>query len=132
MAAPTLTIRGNIIDYRYPPVNTLAETLAWLDEMRAVLSSNTESILLHDLPRGYRITAEQRQAIAHWMDVNLELGKTRCIYTAFVMPSAAERGILTAIFWFSGLPHDYCVVASREEAERRIEGFRASRAGARG
>jgi hypothetical protein len=89
---------------------------ASLRQLEALHAAAPGLISIIEAQAGARPTPAQQRRQGLWLKERRELLAEGA--TAFVMPGAAMRFILSAIFLFGGMPHEYTVVASREAAEK--------------
>lgn len=69
-----------------------------------------------DMTQGQRIPASQRQIISNWMSANRPLLGAVEVAVAYIVPSAAVRSMLTAVFWVTRPPSPHSAFATREAA----------------
>jgi hypothetical protein len=110
--------RRPIVLVRFIGTATDAEFDAYLVAMTdQVLARRQPTVTILDATRSTTTNAAQRKRQASWLADNAEGLRRYSLGTAFVIRSAAVRGVLTAIFWLQPLDRPYTIVASLGEAE---------------
>lgn len=69
--------------------------------------------MTHSSPRGRSVVTNAEKRINEMPTV-----RKHCRGLAFVVRSAFQRHVLTAVNWFARRPYEFVVVMSREDAER--------------
>jgi hypothetical protein len=83
---------------------------------------------VYDATLGRSMPPTTRQIQADWIIEHKPLIQKLCCGVAFVVGSAIQRGVLTAVHWLSPPPYAYAVYARRAEATKWcIEQLRARR-----
>lgn len=109
--------RSPLLVIRYVGIVSDDEFKRYLDEMKAIRSRGPGVAVLDATGSG-STPATQRKMQADWLRRNREMLRRNSLGTAFVIPSAAIRGVLTAILWISPLPSPHIVVSTYDEGER--------------
>lgn len=88
--------------------------------------------VLYEAPNISSLSAAQRKALAQVLEQRREKLSSITAGYALVTPSAAVRGMLTAIFWLAPPPYDYRVSATPRDAfnwlAERVSGLDPARA----
>lgn len=69
-----------------------------------------------DTRRAATTPPSQRRKMGEWMKLNDEATRATCAGFAFVMDSAIQRGMLTAVLWIHPLPAPHFICALPGEA----------------
>ena len=69
-----------------------------------------------DTRRSMVTPPSQRRMMGEWMKVNDEATRATCAGFAFVMDSAIQRGLLTAVLWIHPLPAPHYICSLPGEA----------------
>jgi hypothetical protein len=107
-----------------------AEFEAYLKRLGAITERPDDKALLFDATRTGNTPPSQRKRMAEWMKQYDALIRERTAGCAFVLPSAIQRGILTAILWLQPMACPHAIVGTREEALAWVRKELARRAGA--
>jgi len=111
--APTIrvTLNGEVSD------GAFTKYLADSDQL---LATGQCVGLIFDGLRPFALSPRQRRAQSIWLRKNENSIAKLCVGAAFVIDSAASRGVLTALMWMTKLPYTYVIVKSTYEAQTWI------------
>ena len=91
---------------------------AYLEELAALYRRRERFALVVDASRSGGATAAQRKKQADWIKQNAMMIQALNLGTAFVVPSALARGVMTAILWLQPMPSPHLVCNSPPEGVR--------------
>lgn len=134
-------VRGGSIDVRedlaplyiisFSGVPTDAQFDSYLEKLTRITVRPQARALIYDASNSGPTPASHRKKMADWMkkyDAHVRAGT---VGTAFVLPSAITRGVLTAILWVQPMACPHLVVATLVEAKSWCNERLAERLGAR-
>jgi hypothetical protein len=90
----------------------------YLQSLERIYRRREKFALVLDATYGAGASARQRKLQADWLEANSMMIRTLNVATAFVVPSAVSRGVLTAILWIQPLPCPYALFETTPEALR--------------
>ncbi len=107
---------------------TDAEFESFLKRLGAITERANDKALVFDASRTGATPPSQRKRMAQWMKEYDALIRERTAGCAFVLPSALQRGILTAILWVQPMACPHAIFGTPEEALHWTRGMLAKRA----
>ncbi len=89
----------------------------YLDELKHIYAQKQNLVILFDATKALMPGTTYQKMQADWIKENLELMKSYCLGTAYIVPNLLIRNVLKAIFKFQKQPVPYVVCAQVTEAE---------------
>ncbi len=97
-------------------VPTDAEFETYLKRLGAITEKQHDKALVFDATHSGTTPPSHRKRMAEWMKQYDSLIRQRTAGCAFVLPSAIQRGMLTAILWLQPMACPHAIVGTRDEA----------------
>jgi len=98
-------------------VPTDAQFDAYLEKLTRITTRIDSRALIYDASNAGGTPPSQRKKMAEWMKRYEAQVRAGTVGTAFVLPSAIMRGVLTAILWVQPMACPHHVVATMAEAK---------------
>lgn len=112
---------GDVANYLYSGSFTDAELDAALEDMKrrlvAARAQGKKLAFVSVSAPDSAMTSRQRSRAAEWIKIENQLMLDACACQAVVVPSAVQRGVLTAILWMTTYPVPIKAFSSEDEAE---------------
>lgn len=110
--------RWPLVVVRFDGAMSDPEFEKYLAGVTEILERGSTNYLIFDTTKSAAPTAKQRKRQADWITEHTAMIKRHSAGTAYVIPSALLRGMLTAILWLSPSPVEHVVVSTMREAEQ--------------
>lgn len=104
-----------------------AEFETYLKRLGTITERPNLKALVFDASLAGATPPSQRKRMAAWMKEYDALIRERTVGCAFVLPSAFQRGILTAILWLQPMACPHAIVGTLDEALHWTNGMLALR-----
>jgi hypothetical protein len=124
VSAPTIEREGRLVVVRFLGGVSDAELRAMLDTLEGFVRDEAlRPAFVFDVSRGVVPPAAQRRMMGEWLRKHSAAIRRHCVASAYVLPNAGLRGMLTAILWIAPhpIPHLVCKSAFEGRAWARSQ-----------
>lgn len=122
LVAPLIDRDGRLVTVTFVGGVSDDELAAMLDELKGYVQDPVlRPAFVFDVSRGVVPPARQRQTMGQWLRRYHASIRRNCACSAYVLPNAGLRGMLTAILWVAPhpIPHFVCATAAEGRAWAR-------------
>jgi len=131
VTAPIIEREGRLVSVRFIGGITDDELQGMLEALEGFIDDPAlRPAFVFDVSKGVVPPASQRQTMGAWLRDHAPTIGENCVAAAYVLPNAALRGMLTAIFWMAShpIPHHECKTVGEARAWARSQLQRPSAA----